>query len=88
MPIFVMNIKTNDMVIAEQFGVKEVKEMAKEMMHKTFTVGGKDFNMAKLAWSFSFNDNKRRFGVCRPRRKSIELSKWLIENSERPKPLD
>lgn len=29
-------------------------------------------------WSFSFNKNKRRLGVCRYKKKSIELSRYFV----------
>ena len=78
-----------------QVSVASVRRMEMEMMDKDFVIDGVTYNMNKLGWEFLFNTNRTRFGVCakRIRRnfstnkyymtdKSIELSQWLIVNSD------
>lgn len=38
-------------------------------------------NLIEAGWTFGFNDNKRRAGVCRYTPKSIELSRHYCENN-------
>jgi len=61
----------------------DVRQMALEHMDKTWTYRGRDFNLSELGWSFSFNQKKRANGVCWHARKTIYLSQWVLENSER-----
>tara|TARA_R110000796_G_scaffold11198_3_gene37342 strand:- start:788 stop:1525 length:738 start_codon:yes stop_codon:yes gene_type:complete len=60
---------------------KEVEDMALEQMTKTFIVDGKKYNMLDMGWFFRFNNMKSSFGLFVPRRRNIELSKWMFENT-------
>tara|TARA_B110001452_G_scaffold235669_1_gene214567 strand:+ start:152 stop:691 length:540 start_codon:yes stop_codon:yes gene_type:complete len=70
------------------FTLTEIKEMATKYMNTTFTYDGRDFNLVELGWEFKFNSVKRALGKCKRKRsangivKTIELSKWLIENTD------
>lgn len=73
----------------------QVYRMGVEYMNKDFVVGGKVYNMKKLGWRFSMNNNKSRFGVCRNKfsrtwdgkkeifAKEIQLSEWLVMNCDK-----
>ena len=74
--------------------VASIRRMALELMDKDFTVNGKVYNMNKLGWKFSMNNNKTRFGLCsyRGRRtmfgvewsaKKLHLSQYLIVESDK-----
>ena len=63
--------------------LSEVKEMAIDLMNNPFYYRGITYNMNDMGWSFNFNNNKSRLGLCsRKGGKTIYLSKWVIENSQ------
>lgn len=39
------------------------------------------FNLHDLGWTFEFNNRKRARGVCSSRKKTIYISKWLLEQN-------
>ena len=67
----------------EKTSLNEVRMMAKELMGKAFTIYGKTYVMNQYGWRFSFNNNKTSYGKCKSRGKKIELSQWLLENSDK-----
>ena len=60
---------------------KEVLEMAVTQMTKTFEINGKKYNMYGMGWNFDFNNLKSSFGICRSRYRRVELSKWMMDNT-------
>lgn len=48
------------------------------LMLRTWEVDGYHYNLANLNWSWGYNTNKSRLGVCRSRQKSIEISTFLL----------
>lgn len=52
-----------------------INELAKELFK---TWGIED-------WTFGWNQNKARWGVCKYRAKRIELSEWVFDNTEHDK---
>lgn len=54
--------------------LSEAKKIAIEKMDDT--------NLLDEGWHFTFDNAKRRFGVCRYRTKTISLSKHLVELNE------
>lgn len=62
--------------------LKEINKLALNHMATDFEYNGSTYNMLDLGWCFEFNDRKRALGLCSKRRKTIYLSKWLIENSD------
>jgi predicted SprT family Zn-dependent metalloprotease len=61
--------------------IDSVRDMAITQMNKTFLVDNVSFNMVDMGFSLNFNQRKSAFGVCNPRRKVIELSLWMITNT-------
>lgn len=71
-----------------------VDKMIKECLNKNFLVNGNYYNMNALGWTFKYNNNKTRFGVCKTRyrrshssnervlvEKRLEISLWSINNT-------
>ena len=69
--------------------------MAMDYMGRDFEYQGRTFNMNDMGWNFKFINTKRSFGRCFRRRrrnrftgeitivfKEIQISEWLITNSE------
>lgn len=72
----------------------EVDAKFRELMRSDFTVYGKTYNMIKLDYKMRWNNNKTRFGVHKLSwrnlfgvkqytNKSIELSYYALENSDK-----
>lgn len=62
--------------------IQSINTMAQDFMVKTFIVDGVSYRMNDLGWRFGFNNAKSSFGWCSPRRKKIELSQWMIQNTK------
>jgi hypothetical protein len=63
--------------------IDSIRQMALEHMDKTYSYRGKHFNPTAEGWTFSFNNRKRALGLCDYRRRTIYLSRYIIENGSR-----
>ena len=89
-PIKVINNNATQMCT-----VNSLAPMVAEHMSKDFVYRGRTFNMKAMGWTFEWSNKKNAFGACvrsgRRNRftgettlynKRIQLSKWLVANSE------
>ena len=60
-----------------------VRDMALDYIGRTWTYKGRDFNLVDMGWKFNFNDRKNANGLCSPRRRTIFLSTYVVENATR-----
>lgn len=56
----------------------EFNELFDLLMCRTWEVDGYVYNLANLNWSWGYNTNKSRLGVCRGKQKLIEISTFLL----------
>ena len=76
--------------------LRELKELANLLLNVTWNITNvrryepnQDINLAKLGWTFEFNQRKRALGLCSSRNKKIYLSEWLCrQNFENAKKLE
>ena len=72
----------------------QVEVEFRKQINTTFEVGGVNYNLNNLGYTFGWNTNRSRGGVHMIRRKGIfmgetftekriELSKWVLENSDK-----
>jgi len=65
----------------------EIERLANKMLATTWTIDiyrsrlAQDFNLKERGWKFEFNSRKRAAGVCSRERKTIYLSKYLLEQN-------
>ena len=62
--------------------ISKIENLANELMETPFEYNGITYNMKSHGWDFSFNIRKRSAGLCKITTKTIQLSKWVIENSD------
>lgn len=48
------------------------------LMTRTWEVNGQEINLARRGWTYGYNNRKTAFGVCRARRRRVELSRAFI----------
>jgi len=90
-------ILSNQMVGTHLCTAKSLMPMITENMTKDFIYRGRTFNMKAMGWEFEWSTKKNAFGTCARKRrrkfvngafvtevhsKRIQLSKWLVDNSE------
>lgn len=66
---------------------EEIKALAIDLLNLTWTIEIYRFkpasviNLLDLGWCFEFNDRKRAAGLCSRTKKTIYISKWLLEQN-------
>ena len=61
----------------------EIQRIANKLLNSTFNVKvyrseeGKDVNLADKGWTFVFDNGRNRFGCCKPRPKTISVSRII-----------
>ena len=88
---------SNQMIGTHLCTTKSLMPMIAENMTKDFMYRGRTFNMKAMGWEFEWSTKKNAFGTCARKRrrkfvngafvtevhsKRIQLSKWLVDNSE------
>lgn len=69
----------------KEFTIRELNDLAHELIGRTWTVSGKEYNLLSLGWRFSFNEHKTSLGICYTRQRRIELSlEWVKINTSLP----
>jgi len=75
------------MVVGTQMcTLNNIEDMALDLLGQDFEYNGNTYNLVDYGWHFRFGNTKRALGRCIHRTYSrkgiIELSQWVIENSE------
>lgn len=67
--------------------LKEIKELADKLLKTTWKIDiyrysdPKNYTLANEGWNFEFNNRKRAAGLCSGRKKTIYISKYLLEQN-------
>ena len=62
---------------------QKIHRLFKEALRKTYTVDGTQINLFDLGWSIAYSNKKRAMGTCNYSKKTLYLSKFLIQNGNR-----
>jgi len=63
--------------------IDSLRDMALDLIDTSYRYGSDDYKLTDMGWKFKFNDRKRAFGVCNPSNRTIYLSTYLLETTER-----
>jgi len=63
--------------------IDSVRDMALINMAKVWRYGSDDYCLNDMGWKFQFNDRKRALGLCNYRTRTICLSTYLLDNTQR-----
>lgn len=80
---------TTEMYFAEnkKTTAEEIKKLANALLNTTWTIDIYKFkeasiiNLHSLGWKFEFNTRKNSAGLCSYTKKTIFISKWLLEQN-------
>jgi len=61
--------------------LERVKLMIKDYSKREFHYNGETYSVPILGYKIGFNNRKKTLGICHSMRREINLSKWIIENS-------
>jgi predicted SprT family Zn-dependent metalloprotease len=67
--------------------LEEIKELAAKLLETTWTIeifrwkDAETFTLSNKGWKFEFNNRKRAAGLCSYRKKTIYVSKYLLEQN-------
>lgn len=66
---------------------KDIEKLANDLLNETWKIetyrfqDAKMINLAFIGWKFEFNTRKRAAGLCSKGKKTIYISKWLLDQN-------